>query len=124
MDTLKRIEKIIREKAFDENKKKPGLKFNPRLAVTGVRTTGPWMVSYSIASKVAPLVFASINLYETSEAKAAFYAKRERRGEEKIELYFSPPLVSQFALVLRFPQNATFASLTHKAPVYAGYTSI
>ena len=28
----KRIEKIIRESAFDEKKKKPGLKFNPRLA--------------------------------------------------------------------------------------------
>ena len=41
MDTLKRIEKIIRERAFD--KKKPGLKFNPGLALTGVRTTGPRM---------------------------------------------------------------------------------
>ena len=36
----KRIEKIIRESAFDEKKKKPGLKFNPRLASTGLRTTG------------------------------------------------------------------------------------
>ena len=36
----KRIEKIIRESAFDEKKKKPGLKFNPRLALTGLRTTG------------------------------------------------------------------------------------
>ena len=35
-----RIEKIIRESAFDEKKKKPGLKFNPRLALTGLRTTG------------------------------------------------------------------------------------
>ena len=41
MDTLKRIEKIIRESAFDEKKVNPGLKFNPGLALTGVRTTGP-----------------------------------------------------------------------------------
>ena len=27
----KKIEKIIRESAFDKKKKKPGLKFNPRL---------------------------------------------------------------------------------------------
>ena len=40
MDTLKRIEKIIRESAFDKKIKNPGLKFNPGLALTGVRTTG------------------------------------------------------------------------------------
>ena len=40
-DTLKRKEKIIRKSAFDNKKKKPGLKFNPRLALTDVRTTGP-----------------------------------------------------------------------------------
>ena len=34
----KKIEKIIRESAFDKKKKKPGLKFNPGLALTGVRT--------------------------------------------------------------------------------------
>ena len=27
--------------AFDNKKKKPGLKFNPSLALTGVQTTGP-----------------------------------------------------------------------------------
>ena len=35
------MENIIRESAFDEKKKKPGLKFIPRLALTGVRTSGP-----------------------------------------------------------------------------------
>ena len=30
----------MRESAFDEKKKKPGLKFNPRLALTCLRTTG------------------------------------------------------------------------------------
>ena len=41
---LKKIKKIIRESAFDKKKKKPGLKFNPRLALTGVRTNGPWTI--------------------------------------------------------------------------------
>ena len=35
------IEKIIRENAFEEKKKKPGIKFNPRLVLIGVHTTGP-----------------------------------------------------------------------------------
>ena len=39
--STKRIEKIVRESAVDKNKKKPGLKFNPWLVLTGVRTTGP-----------------------------------------------------------------------------------
>ena len=34
-------EKISRERAFHKKKKKPGLKFNPGLALTDVRTTGP-----------------------------------------------------------------------------------
>ena len=42
MDTLKRIEKIMRESAFDKKKKKPRLKFNPGFELTGVRTTRPW----------------------------------------------------------------------------------
>ena len=37
----KKIEKIIRVSAFDKKKNKPGLKFNPGLALSGVRTTGP-----------------------------------------------------------------------------------
>ena len=37
----KKIEEIIRESAFDKKKKKSGLKFNPELALTRVRTTGP-----------------------------------------------------------------------------------
>ena len=37
---LWRREKIIRESAFDKKKKTPWLKFNPGLALTGVRTTG------------------------------------------------------------------------------------
>ena len=39
---LKRIEKIILKNAFGQKKKKPGLKFNPGLAVIGLRTTGPF----------------------------------------------------------------------------------
>ena len=37
--TLKSIEKIKRENTFDWKKKKPGLKFNLRLALIGLRTT-------------------------------------------------------------------------------------
>ena len=40
----KKNKEIIRESAFDSKKKKPGLKFNLRLALTGVRTTGLWYV--------------------------------------------------------------------------------
>ena len=41
MDALKRIEKIIRENAFEQKKKKLRLKFNPGLALIGLQTTGP-----------------------------------------------------------------------------------
>ena len=41
MDALKRIEKIIRENAFEQKKKKLRLKFNPELALIGLQTTGP-----------------------------------------------------------------------------------
>ena len=44
MNTLKRKEKIIRESAFDNKKKKAGLKFNPGLVLTGVRTTEPRII--------------------------------------------------------------------------------
>ena len=39
--TLKGIEKIVRENAFDEKKKRPGFKFNSGLALIGLRTSGP-----------------------------------------------------------------------------------
>ena len=45
MATLKRIEKIVQENVSDEKKKRPGLKFNPGLALIGLRTTGPRLVS-------------------------------------------------------------------------------
>ena len=31
----------MRENAFEQKKKKPGLKFSPELALIGFRTTGP-----------------------------------------------------------------------------------
>ena len=40
----KRIEKIIRKKTFKNKKKRQGLKFNSRLVLTGVWTTGPWVI--------------------------------------------------------------------------------
>ena len=58
----KRIEKIIRESTFDEKKKKPGLKFNPRLALTGLRTTGAWIfTSVSVDSTTRSYLFTSAN---------------------------------------------------------------
>ena len=81
------MEKIIREKAFDKKKKKPGLKLNPPVALTGVRTIGPWMVNYSIASKVAPLAFASISLHNRRFMKQArrkrHFARSGRGGGKK-----------------------------------------
>ena len=47
----KKIEKIIRESAFDKKKKKPRLKFNPGLALIGVQTTGPRCVTSIIMCK-------------------------------------------------------------------------
>ena len=44
MATLKRIEKIVQENVSDEKKKRPGLKFNPGLALIGLRTTGPRLI--------------------------------------------------------------------------------
>ena len=41
MDALKRIQKIIRENAFELKIKKPRLKFKTGLALIGLRTTGP-----------------------------------------------------------------------------------
>ena len=35
INALKRIEKIIRKNAFEQKKKKPGLKFNPGLTLIG-----------------------------------------------------------------------------------------
>ena len=41
MDALKRIEKIIRENASGQKKKKPRLKFNPGLALIQREQLGP-----------------------------------------------------------------------------------
>ena len=37
------MEKILWENAFDEKEKRPGLKFNQVLGLTGLWTTRPWM---------------------------------------------------------------------------------
>ena len=39
LPTLKRIEKLARENTFDEKEKRRGEKFNPGLALIGLRTT-------------------------------------------------------------------------------------
>ena len=40
----KKNREIVRENAFNEKKKRPGLKFNPGLALIGLRKTGPWVL--------------------------------------------------------------------------------
>ena len=48
MATLKRMGKIVRENTFDERKKRPGLKFNPWLALIagGGGTLGYFLGGY------------------------------------------------------------------------------
>ena len=53
-DTLKRIEKILWESAFDQKKKKPGLKFNPELALSGAR---PTVLGFVIQHTQTPYLF-------------------------------------------------------------------
>ena len=54
----KELEKVIREIAFEQGKKNPGLKFNSGLALIGLRTTklGPELISdslrFSLTSKI------------------------------------------------------------------------
>ena len=52
MDALNRREKIIWENAFEQKKKKPGLKFNPGLALIGLRATGPWCLMVSTPVRI------------------------------------------------------------------------
>ena len=40
----KRREEITLENTFEQKKKQPGLKFNPGLALIGLRKTGPWTI--------------------------------------------------------------------------------
>ena len=41
LDAPLKVEKMMRENAFEQKKKKPGLKFSPELALIGFQTTGP-----------------------------------------------------------------------------------
>ena len=58
----KNIEKIIRESAFDIKKKKPGLKFNPGLALTSVGTTGPSIITVISYVAIIKNLFFQIKL--------------------------------------------------------------
>ena len=70
----KRIEKIIRENAFDEKKKKPVLKFNPRLALTGLRTTGAW-------------IFTSVSVPDSTTRFYLFTSAKVRMGVHSTPKY-------------------------------------
>ena len=50
MATLKRMGKIVRENTFDERKKRPGLKFNPWLALIA----GGGALGYFLGGYVPP----------------------------------------------------------------------
>lgn len=45
-DALKIIEKIVGEHSLEQQKKKPRLRFNPRLALISLQTTEPWHKGY------------------------------------------------------------------------------
>ena len=62
MDALKRIEKIIQENAFEQKEKKPRLKFNPGLALIGLRTTGPMLVSSVLLAQRASEVVGEFKI--------------------------------------------------------------
>ena len=49
LDALKTIEKNIQGNAFEQKKKKPGLKFNPGLALICLQTTGPSCINNELA---------------------------------------------------------------------------
>ena len=53
-DSIKRLEKIIREIVFEQKKKKPGLKFNPGLTLIGLRTTGPSSLPWILYARWQP----------------------------------------------------------------------
>ena len=59
LDALKRIEKIIRQNAFEQKKKKPRLRLNPGLVLISLQTTGPWSCD---KDKVFLLNFIRINI--------------------------------------------------------------
>ena len=89
---LKRIEKIIRESAFDKTKKKTGLKFNPGLGLTGVRTTGPRFFKY-LGKKV---------LFTLQTARPLRSSPDEPRKMEVPPLAGKAKKGSQLLILLRF----------------------
>ena len=60
--------KIIWESAFDNKKKKPGLKFNPGVALTGVRTTGLLPLQKHIQASIY-LIYLSCDFSIPAEKK-------------------------------------------------------
>ena len=65
----------ILETAFDNKKKKPRLKFNPRLALTGVRTTEPRTIdttSVYVTAYVVPLICSLVSNQEIQSAVGCY----------------------------------------------------
>ena len=61
---LKRIEKIIRENAFEQKRKKPGLKFNPGLSAN--RPSNKWARKLYLVSVANQRVVKSYRLRPSS----------------------------------------------------------
>ena len=64
----KKNREIVRENAFNEKKKRPGLKFNPGLALIGLRTTGPvaYYLPFTFWISSDPVVYCVILVYAFS----------------------------------------------------------
>ena len=122
----KRIEKIIRESDFDEKKKKPGLKFNLRLALTGLRTTGAWIfTSVSVDSTTRSYLFTSAKVRIGVHSTPKYGTKQVTLGIKKVDQenimfprYFLSNLRSRHA-VSHIPY-----AYTHQAPVTQAIYSI
>ena len=56
------MEKIILENAFEQKEKKPRLRFNPGLALIGLQTTGPMLVSSVLLAQRASEVFGEFKI--------------------------------------------------------------
>ena len=54
----------MRESAFDKNIKNPTLKFNPRLALTSVRTTEPSLFSPSLVLDIKKSAVTEISSWQ------------------------------------------------------------
>ena len=85
------MEKLIRENAFEQKKKKLGLKFNPVLALIGLRTTGSRTVINLVSIFNWAFVIAHA-YFQITLLFSCFVAEHERLSACR-GCYHVPPLV-------------------------------